>query len=320
MNYIDVFNGDADGLCALQQIRLDNPQESLLITGPKRDISLLKRVTASAGDQITVLDISLDKNRDALMALLESGVGVRYFDHHFAGEVPKHALLETHIDTSPQICTSLLVNQYLQERFCAWAVTGAFGDNFHAQARQAAQPLSLAPVQLDALCELGTLLNYNGYGEGDEIFFRPEELFRKLHPYADPFAFIAEEKAFLILREGYRNDMAMMADVQPELSEEHIAVYILPDVPWARRASGVFANDLVGRHPSRAHAILTRLPGGGFQVSVRAPQNNLTGADALCRAFATGGGRKAAAGINQLPESALGQFIDAFRNTYCGYT
>jgi len=316
MSYIDVFNGDADGLCSLQQLRLADPQQGTLVTGPKRDISLLKRVHANAGDHVTVLDISLDKNREALIALLDHGIDVRYFDHHFAGEIPTHPLLEAHIDTSPETCTSLLVNDYLKGRFAAWAVTGAFGDNFHKQARQAAQPLALTPAQLEQLRELGTLLNYNGYGEGDELFFKPEELFRTLHPYVAPFAFIAEENAFRILREGYRHDMAMVEAVQPELSDERIAVFILPDAPWARRVSGVFANDLVGRHPARAHAILTRLHGGGFQVSVRAPQNHLTGADALCRAFTTGGGRKAAAGINHLPESDLGRFIAAFRNTF----
>ncbi|HEY0719894.1 MAG TPA: acetyltransferase [Gammaproteobacteria bacterium] len=314
--YIDVFNGDADGLCALQQLRLADPQEGVLVSGPKRDISLLQRVTAQAGDHVTVLDISLDKNREALLGLLAKGVVVRYFDHHYAGDVPAHASLEAHIDTSPEICTSLLVNNYLHGRFCAWAVTGAFGDNFPVQAREAARPLALSASQLEQLSELGTLLNYNGYGEGDEIFFPPDELFRLLHPYTDPFEFIANERSFAVLRDGYRVDMAKIAAVRPEVTEEHIAVYILPNAPWARRASGVFANELVDRSPARAHAILSGLPTGGFQVSVRAPRNNPSGADTLCRAFPSGGGRKAAAGINCLPETELDSFIEAFRNNY----
>ena len=73
--HFDVFNGDADGLCALQQLRLAEPLHSTLVTGPKRDISLLKRVSASAGDHVTVLDISLDKNREALLSLLEQAAG-----------------------------------------------------------------------------------------------------------------------------------------------------------------------------------------------------------------------------------------------------
>ena len=32
----DVFNGDADGICALQQLRLSRPLASTLVTGVKR--------------------------------------------------------------------------------------------------------------------------------------------------------------------------------------------------------------------------------------------------------------------------------------------
>jgi oligoribonuclease NrnB/cAMP/cGMP phosphodiesterase (DHH superfamily) len=114
MTHYDVFNGDADGLCALQQLRLQQPIEgAVLVTGVKRDISLLERIDAAAGDSVTVLDISLDKNREALQGLLEKGVTVEYFDHHFAGEIPAHAGLTPHIDTSPETCTSLLVNDHL---------------------------------------------------------------------------------------------------------------------------------------------------------------------------------------------------------------
>ncbi|MEJ2533090.1 MAG: DHH family phosphoesterase, partial [Halioglobus sp.] len=42
MNF-DVFNGDADGICALLQLRKAQPLESTLVTGVKRDINLLSR-------------------------------------------------------------------------------------------------------------------------------------------------------------------------------------------------------------------------------------------------------------------------------------
>ncbi|MBS4052635.1 MAG: DHH family phosphoesterase, partial [Methylomonas sp.] len=77
MNF-DVFNGDADGICALLQLRLAEPADSILVTGVKRDISLLKRVDAKAGDRVNVLDISLDKNRQPLMDLLDRRVEVFY--------------------------------------------------------------------------------------------------------------------------------------------------------------------------------------------------------------------------------------------------
>jgi single-stranded DNA-specific DHH superfamily exonuclease len=90
------------------------------------------------------------------------------------------------------------------------------------------------------------------------------------------------------------------------------AVFVLPDAAWARRVSGVYANDLASAHPQRAHALLTRAPGGHYVVSVRAPLSNKSGADELCKRFETGGGRKAAAGINVLPEDRIPDFVAAF--------
>ena len=62
----DVFNGDADGICALLQLRQTYPCESHLVSGVKREIDLLKYVSSNSEDQVTVLDISLDKNRTYL--------------------------------------------------------------------------------------------------------------------------------------------------------------------------------------------------------------------------------------------------------------
>ena len=87
MTDYDIFNGDADGICALLQLRLAEPRDAQLVTGVKRDINLLKRVDTAPGDRVTVLDISMDKNRDDLRRVLSSGAEVFYVDHHFAGEV-----------------------------------------------------------------------------------------------------------------------------------------------------------------------------------------------------------------------------------------
>ena len=78
MAIIDVFNGDADGICALLQLRLDNPQESTLVTGVKRDIKLLSRVEVELGDEVTVLDVSLEKNCSQLERVLSQGAKVFY--------------------------------------------------------------------------------------------------------------------------------------------------------------------------------------------------------------------------------------------------
>ncbi len=317
MTHFDVFNGDADGICALHQLRLARPMETTLVTGVKRDIALLARVEAEAGDHLTVLDISLDKNRDSLQSLLDMGCEIEYFDHHFAGDIPRRPNLRATIDTSANVCTSLLVDAQLKGAHLPWAVVGAFGDNLYDSARRAAEPLRLDAPQLERLCELGTYLNYNGYGiELSDLLFHPAQLFLKLKPYENPFDFIAAEPAFRQLEQGFRGDMVAASALSPELEETSIALYLLPDLPWARRVSGVFGNQLARDNPDRAHALLMKLAGGGYRISVRAPLNNREGADALCRAFPTGGGRKAAAGINQLPDALFGAFVDKFRETY----
>lgn len=317
MRYIDVFNGDADGICALHQLRLADPRDSELVTGVKRDIALLKRVEVDEGDQVTVLDISLDTNRHELLRLLVDGARVRYFDHHFAGPLPDSLHFEGHIDERSGVCTSLLVNDVLGGRYLPWAVAAAFGDNLFDSAQRAAVPLNLDESQLKQLEELGTCINYNGYGASEEdLYFHPAELYRRLQPFADPFRFIAEEPAFATLRDGYADDMTQAGALQPESADKQTALFILPDAAWARRVSGVYSNELAREHPERAHALLTAKPGGGYVVSVRAPVATREGADELCRSFPSGGGRKAAAGINHLPAEDLERFEEAFRAAF----
>lgn len=317
MAQFDVFNGDADGICALHQLRLSHPAEGVLVTGVKRDIALLGRVDGTAGDQVTVLDISLDKNREGLLQLLEKGCTVEYFDHHYAGEIPEHVNLQARIEVSAEVCSSLLVNDHLASAQLPWAVVGAFGDNLHDSARAAAAPLQLSDVQLDQLCKLGTYLNYNGYGvELSDLLFAPDQLYLSVKPYQNPFDYIQSEPVFQQLEAGYNDDMAAASALSPELVESGIALYLLPDAPWARRVSGVFGNQLARDHPDRAHALLTVLDGGGYRISVRAPLSKKAGADELCRSFPSGGGRKAAAGINLLPDEQYTAFVDAFRAAY----
>ncbi len=315
MTHYDVFNGDADGICALHQLRLADPRESTLITGVKRDINLLKQVPDSVSS-VTVLDISLDKNREALERLLAAGVPVDYTDHHFPGELPEAPHFTANIDTDANVCTGLLVNQQLGGAHLPWAVTAAFGDNLFTAAQAAAEPLGLDDPALDALKELGTLLNYNGYGASlDDLLFSPEALYRAVQPHSDPFSFIQEDAAFTALRDGYAADNANTEALTPTETDDHIAVFTLPDAAWARRIGGVFANALANASPDRAHALLTEKP-GGYVVSVRAPLSRREGADAVCRQFETGGGRAAAAGINTLAPDDVARFIGALRAAY----
>ena len=129
MTYYDIFNGDADGLCALHQLRLSEPRDAVLVTGVKRDVRLVEKVDAQHGDELLVLDVSMHENAVALTRLLARGVRCRYFDHHFPGAIPAHEKLETYIETSADLCTSLIVDRYLDGRWRAWAVVAAFGDN-----------------------------------------------------------------------------------------------------------------------------------------------------------------------------------------------
>ena len=91
---------------------------------------------------------------------------------------------------------------------------------------------------------------------------------------------------------------------------------MLPNENWAKRIVGVMGNDLAKRFPDRGHALLVDMGDGHHRVSVRAPYNDRQGADEICRQFPSGGGRKAAAGINALSHEQLGQFIECFSQHY----
>ena len=317
MSHFDVFNGDADGLCSLHQLRLAAPCEATLITGAKRDVALLGGVAAQRGDSVTALDVSLDTNRAALLALLERGVAVEYFDHHYAGALPSHPALQAHIDPSPDVCTGIVVDRYLAGKHRIWAIVAAFGDNLVAAATRLAASLRLDPGRLATLQELGEGLTYNGYGDqASDLIMHPAELYRRLARYADPFAFVQGEAMFRHISESRRRDLALAQRIEPAQTFAGATVYLLPDAAWSRRVRGIFGNELARRQPQTAHAILTPGANGVYVVSVRAPLAAATGADTLCRRFAAGGGRAAAAGINQLPQEQLADFMRQFGEAF----
>ena len=312
MAFYDIFNGDADGICALHQLRLSEPRRAELVTGTKREIRLVARCAPASGDEMTVLDISFAENRDAVAAALAAGARIRYFDHHFAGDIPAHPALETHIDTAPEVCTSLLVDRELQGRHRPWAVVAAFGDNLEQAALRAAAGLEYTPSALGRLRELGESINYNAYGDSvEDLHYHPADLYRALAPYADPFDFIAGEPVFDILRQALADDLYRAAETKTQAVSERSALIVLPDQSWSRRVSGVLGNRLALEHPLRAHAVLTAHR-GGFRVSVRAPIARAHGADQLSRQFESGGGRAGAAGINYLPQADFERFARAF--------
>ncbi|HSW20854.1 MAG TPA: DHH family phosphoesterase [Ramlibacter sp.] len=311
------FNGDADGLCALQQLRLADAREAKLVTGVKRDIQLLRRIDAAAGDEITVLDVSLDQNRDALLRLLDTGASVRYFDHHHAGELPRHARFECHIDEAADVCSSILVDRHLGGRFRAWALVAAFGDGLPGAGHALARSLDIDGETCGQLQQLGICLNYNAYGETiSDLHVDPAELAARMLPFAHPLDFIRTSDVPARLAAGYEDDMRRARALAPARSIPGATLVLLPGEPWARRVMGVFANDLRQEQPDNALALLSPKASGGFAVSVRVSERSAVGADEFCRGFETGGGRRLAAGINHLPPADVEHFTACFEAQY----
>ena len=318
--HFDVFNGDADGIIALHQFRLQMPQPgATLVTGVKRDIKLLDKIKDVQNSTIAVFDISLDSNRDSLVRLLAHGNRITYTDHHFAGEIPDTNQLTIHIDPSPTVCTSLIADQLLQGKYRTWAIAGAYGDNLHDSAKKIAADLSLDSEQLERLRELGELLNYNGYGADlSDLHFTPDALYQALHPYEDPFDFLAESDDLTTLRRGFTEDMELAMGQKEMDPGKTNRVYTFPNASWSRRVAGVFSNLRAREKKDAAHVLIVENDDSTLRISVRAPLNNRKDADTLCLAFPTGGGRTAAAGINGLPAEMLDDFLDRFHSTYPG--
>ncbi len=317
MNY-DIFNGDADGIIALLQLRLADPIDTKLITGVKRDINLVENVDVQAGDELTVLDISMEKNMAALERVLAQGAHVFYADHHKSGDIPQHGNLDAHIDLDANTCTALIVDKLLQGQYHAWAITAAYGDNLIAKADELAELAGFSAEQKAQLKELGTLINYNGYGsQVDDLHFHPADLYQALLQYTSPFDVI-EDKAspYYQLQSAYQQDMAAAQAVPARHESEKLKLFELPDNAASRRISGVYGNWLANQNPDSAHAVLTENVDGTYTVSLRAPLNNKQGAVNVCGQFPTGGGREAAAGINALSKDDVSAFVDAVETYY----
>lgn len=303
------FNGDADGLCALQQLRLAEPSEAALVTGVKRDIELLRRVDAAPGDLVTVLDVSLDRNRPDLLRVLAAGASVRYFDHHYAGEIPQHPRFEPHIKQGADLCTGILVDRYLEGRHRGWAIVAAFGDGLDDVGTSMAHVAGLNAVATATLAKLGQNLNYNAYGSSiSDLHFHPLALAAEMLPFDDPLAFAERSSTFEQLDARYEADMHKARSLQMTRAVTGAAMLILPDESWARRVVGTFANELARSRPDDAVAVLLPNQRGGYAVSVRVRVGSPVGADEFCREFTTGGGRRQAAGIDHLADAEVEHF------------
>ncbi|MCG3727053.1 DHH family phosphoesterase [Vibrio cincinnatiensis] len=310
MHY-DVFNGDADGIIALLQLRLAKPCDSQLITGVKRDIQLLRALSVSVGDSVTVLDISLAKNAIDLRRILDSGAQVFYADHHQAGAIPEHPNLTTMIDLSANICTGLIVDRFLQGQYHHWAITSAYGDNLLETGDHLAELAGLSHFQAGQLKRLGTLINYNGYGQSlQDLHYHPADLFRALLHYPSPFDLIADPQSpYTKLDKAYHQDMEQVLAFSAYYESDTLRVFELPAEALSYRVSGAYSNLLANQQTQKAHIVLTRLGQDNYTASLRAPLANKQGAGGICSQFPSGGGREAAGGINRLPQQSLSRLI-----------
>jgi len=278
--HFDVFNGDADGIIALVQLRLVQPKKSVLVTGVKRDINLLEKVDINAATSVTVLDVSMEKNAIALTELLSKDVEVFYVDHHRAGDIPQSEKLNTIIDTDANTCTSLLINRYLNGQYAHWAITAAYGDNMLVSAEKLADEQGLNQTQKSQLKAFGIYINYNGYGRSvEDLHFSPDELFLKLVNYQDPLSLITEgNSVFHQLEHAYNQDMNKAQNAKILENNDICKALELPDEAWARRVSGVFGNELANQSPDKAHIVFTVNTDKTYTLSLRAPLNNKQGA------------------------------------------
>lgn len=317
----DLFNGDADGIFSLLQLRQVDPRPSATrVTGVKRDIKLFPQILGKAGtgDRVTALDISMAKNTAALRQVLNDGATVFYVDHHQTGDIPDGEKLSVITDDAKETCTAYLVNGYLQGVKAAWAVCGAYGDNFQALAERIAKSRDL-DLPLGRLRQLGELVNYNAYGlTTDDLHYHPSDLFGILLAYPGPVEFLEDgHEAFETLREGHTSDW----EVAQSAREIHVSdvgqILSLPAQPASNRISGLFGNALVDEDPDLAFAVLTELGDGEtYRVSIRAPKARTVRSAADLAAQFGGGGRSAAAGIDDLKETDLARFVDLFREAF----
>ena len=317
MNSFDIFNGDADGLCGITQLRLANPKRSTCVTGVKRNNILLNDVRLSANSQLTVVDISLHSNLRGLTQALDQGCSVEWFDHHHPGVIPKHRNLVTHIDTDPHVCSSLIINKLLKNRFAHWAIVAAFGDNLKESAYSLATTFGTPQVKIDVLKDLGVCINYNSYGACiEDLHYHPETLYNIMQEFDEPMNLVAETDILPTLKAHYEADLTSARNIPVKAINDYVAIAILPNTKWARRINGLYANTLSNHFPDRAHAILIE-KSDGYTASIRAPQNNPLNAHQVALKFETGGGRHTAAGIQHLPADQISYLEGELTRHYC---
>lgn len=272
------FNGDADGICSMVQWGLVHGIEGQIVTGVKRDIELLKKVHPNMGDEIVVMDISLARNHVMARKFCDDGFKMTWFDHHLPGDAIEG--LETYIDTSANVCTAKIVEDFLQLK-SDWSEVALHGDGL---SQYSSKP---------EFKELGELLNYNGYGADlSDLHIHPDKLMLICLESKTPERFMKTSE-FTILQQGFATDISKANSV--EIVD---GIYLLPDESWARRVVGVMAHRINSEKPG-PHVIAID-KGDTLQVSLRGQ----SGIGDICAKFG-GGGRATAGGIDALPKGEI---------------
>lgn len=308
--HYDVFSGGADGLCSLQQLRLFQPLPGLLLTGPKDDVELLRKVPLARGDSVTVLGIPAAPNRADLDLLLEAGVQVDWFDHHAWNALPRHPLLHPWMDATPGTCTSVIVDRRIGGRHRPWAVVGAFGEQLDVLARTLAAAAGRTDAaELQKLRAFGEALEYNArWALSDaDLLVAPGTVYQAMRRYRDPLRFVDEQPLPRVLLEHRASDLRLARSLARVEARPGAAVHRLPDHGWARRAHESYARELGVQAPLLAHAVLAPA-NHAWLVATAAPAQRRAAVRELLRRFTGSDGR--------LDGAQLQAFVDAFLQAF----
>jgi hypothetical protein len=325
-----IFNGDADGIVAQHILGLEIGAPDARITGRKRDIDLLRSAPPMERGNLHVLDVSLRRNLDALTALLpimdKGGLGVTWYDHHDPGEPPAHPALTLHINQAPETCTGVIVNAVLGHKHPLWAAMAAYGDNLSATGSALASSGGASSHEAALLRRVGVLLNYNAYGdEPGDALFDAADIAVRMAGFASALDFCWEPSLIGPLSERFDADRERFHQLDPLVESAAACAYLVPDEAFSRRYGATWANERVLQNPSQALAVIHPRKDGTFRVSIRSPRDwraeegkegGARSAAELAKEFPTGGGRKLAAGVDNLPADQLQRFTDRFREFY----
>lgn len=325
-----IFNGDADGIVAQHILGLEIGAPDARITGRKRDIDLLRTAPPMERGSLHVMDVSLRRNLDALMALLPvmdtGGLDVTWYDHHDPGEPPSHPSLTLHINQAPDTCTGAIVNAVLGHKHPLWAAMAAYGDNLSATASALAASGGASSHEAALLRRVGVLLNYNAYGdEPGDALFDAADIAARMAGIESALDFCWDQTLIGPLAARFDEDRELFDRLDPLVESSAASAYLVPDEAFARRYGATWANERVMLNPSQALAVIHPRKDGTFTVSIRSPRDwrmekgkegAVRSAAELAKEFPTGGGRKLAAGIDELPADQLRRFTDRFREYY----